>query len=123
MAKKFNFIKGRDGENEARNYLEKQGFKFISANYKNKIGEIDLVMMDKDCLVFVEVKLKTGTYSGNPEDMIDSRKLYQIKRTAESYAVENDLNIYKQKFRIDAVCIVKNTDNSIERINHYKNLY
>ena len=32
MAKKFNFIKGRDGENEARNYLEKQGFKFISAN-------------------------------------------------------------------------------------------
>ena len=79
--------------------------------------------MDKDCLVFVEVKLKTGTYSGNPEDMIDSRKLYQIKRTAESYAVENDLNIYKQKFRIDAVCIVKNTDNSIERINHYKNLY
>ena len=123
MAKKFNFIKGRNGENEARIFLEKLGLKFVEANYKNKIGEIDLVMIDGDWLVFVEVKLKTGRLTGNPEDMIDSRKLYQIRRTAESYVVENSLNIYKQKFRIDAVCIVKNNDNSIERINHYKNLY
>lgn len=123
MAKKFNFIKGRNGENEARIFLEKLGLKFVEANYKNKIGEIDLVMIDGDWLVFVEVKLKTGRLTGNPEDMIDSRKLYQIRRTAESYAVEKSLNIYKQKFRIDAVCIVKNSDNRIERINHYKNLY
>jgi len=123
MAKKFNFIKGRDGENEAKIFLEKLGFKFVEANYKNKIGEIDLIMTDGDTLVFVEVKLKTGVNSGNPEDMIDTRKLYQIKRTAESWAVENGLNIYKQKLRIDAVCIVKKTDNTIERINHYKNLY
>jgi len=123
MAKKFNFIKGRNGENEASIFLEKLGLKFVEANYKNKIGEIDLVMTDGDWLVFVEVKLKTGRLTGNPEDMIDSRKLYQIRRTAESYVVENSLNIYKQKFRIDAVCIVKNSDNRIERINHYKNLY
>jgi len=123
MAKKFNFIKGRNGENEARIFLEKLGLKFVEANYKNKIGEIDLVMTDGDWLVFVEVKLKTGRLTGNPEDMIDSRKLYQIRRTAESHVVENSLNIYKQKFRIDAVRIVKNNDNSIERINHYKNLY
>ncbi len=123
MAKKYNFIKGRQAESEARVYLERQGFKFIGSNYKNKIGEIDLIMTDGDFLVFIEVKLKTGTQNGNPEDMIDTRKLYQIKRTAEAYAVENNLNIYKQKVRIDAVCIVKNTDNTIERINHYKNLY
>jgi len=123
MAKKFNFFKGREGEKEAKIYLEKLGYQFLEANYKNKIGEIDLIMTDGDSLVFVEVKLKTGINSGCPEDMIDSRKLYQIKRTAESYAVENGLNIYKQKFRIDVVCIVKKTDKTTERISHYKNLY
>ncbi len=117
MAKKFNFIKGRQAEGEARVYLEKQGFKFISANYKNKIGEIDLIMSDNDWLVFVEVKYKSDDRMGIPEEMIDKNKIWQVKRVAESFLMERKKDLKKfEKYRIDAVCILG------KEIKHYENI-
>ena len=48
-------------------------------NYENKIGEIDLIVVDKDFLVFVEVKLKVGDMFGTPEEMINKRKLFVVE--------------------------------------------
>jgi putative endonuclease len=112
--KQYNFSKGRQGEEKAREYLENIGYILVAQNYENKIGEIDLVMRDKDWLVFVEVKYKLDDLFGRPEEMIDKRKIYQIKRVAESYVfLEKPKEI---KYRIDAVCILGN------EIKHYQNL-
>lgn len=114
--KKDNFIKGRKGEETAKNYLLTNGYKFIESNHRNDAGEIDLVMLDGDWLVFVEVKYKQNDAQGSPEDMLDKRKLNQVYRAAQMYLVTNSVNIAGQ-FRIDAVCILGNS------VKHYRNVY
>jgi len=119
-----NYKKGREGEEIARDYLIKKGFKLIESNYSNKLGEIDIVMSDKDWLVFVEVKLKVGDKFGHPEEMINKNKLSRIKRIAEGFLVlESPIANKFEKYRIDAVCIVLNEDKTVESINYYDNLY
>jgi len=123
MTKYKNYDKGRSGEEIAKEFLLKKGFELIDQNYENKIGEIDLIMKDKDWLVFVEVKLKIGDKFGIPEEMIGKRKLSQIKKVAESFLFFEKSKIKGlEKFRIDAVCIVLNEDDSINRINYYDNI-
>ncbi|HPT65849.1 MAG TPA: YraN family protein [Candidatus Woesebacteria bacterium] len=123
MFKKENYNKGKNGEEMAKIFLLEKGFNLIEMNYENVIGEIDLIMTDKDWLVFVEVKLKIGDKFGSPEEMINKRKLAQIKRVAESYLVlENDTIKNFKKYRIDAACIVLNEDQTLKRINHYMNI-
>jgi putative endonuclease len=118
MEKQFNYKKGREGEDLAKKYLINKGYGFIEANFENKIGEIDLIMRDKDWLVFVEVKYKRDDRMGIPEEMISSRKIWQVKRVAESYLVEKKREIgYFEKYRIDAICILGGD------IRHYENIY
>jgi putative endonuclease len=116
--KQYNYKKGRQGEEVAKEYLIKKGFNFIEANFEVDIGEIDLIMSDKDRLVFVEVKYKSDDKFGIPEEMIDKRKLAQIKRVAEIYLLKNPkMRKLFIKYRIDAVCILG------EKIRYYPNLY
>ena len=117
-AKALNYCKGRKSENEAKEYLIKKGFIFIESNFEVDNGEIDLIMSDKDWLVFVEVKYKSNDYMGYPEDMIDKRKIAQVKRIAQFYLLKNP-NIERKfgKYRIDAVCILG------DKITHYVNIY
>jgi len=115
--KSQNFRKGRLGEKLARSYLEKKGYRFINSNYRNKIGEVDLIMKDGAWLVFVEVKYKDGLLKGLPEEMIDIRKIYQVRRVGECFCQEEGININDSQCRIDAVCIVKIGQDI--NINHY----
>lgn len=128
MMKEFNKIqnykKGREGEEIAREFLIKKGFKLIESNYSNMLGEIDIIMSDKDWLVFVEVKLKIGDKYGTPEEMINKNKLTKVRRVAESFLVlEKETVKNFEKYRIDAVCIVLNGDKTVRSIKHYPNLY
>ena len=124
MSKIKNYNKGKEGEEIARNYLINKGFNLIESNYSNNLGEIDLIMSDKDWLVFVEVKLKIGNRFGQPEEMINKNKLNQIKRVAELFLVSKSQIAQKfVRYRVDAVCIELNEDITINRINYYDNIY
>jgi len=119
-----NYNKGKEGEEIAREFLVKKGFNLIESNYSNNLGEIDLIMSDKDWLVFVEVKLKIGDKFGHPEEMIGRNKLSQIKRVAQLFLVlESPIADKFEKYRIDAVCIVLNEDKTVNRVSYYDNLY
>ncbi len=115
--KQFNYRKGKGGELIARDFLIAQGFSLLEMNYKNTIGEIDLIMIDRCTLVFIEVKFKTDDLYGMPEEMITKKKLTQVRRVAELYLVINPKihKLYPQH-RIDAVCILGSV------IHHYKNI-
>jgi putative endonuclease len=117
-----NYKKGREGEEIAREYLIKKGFRLIESNYSNKLGEIDLIMVDKDILIFVEVKLKVGDRFGTPEEMINNHKLNRIRRIAEGFLILEKIAKSYQRYRIDAVCIVLDENKNVERINHYENV-
>ena len=112
--KQENFNKGRFYEEKAREFLENKGYTWIVSNYTNKIGEVDLIMRDKDWLVFVEVKYKTDDSLGIPEEMITNFKLSQVKKVAESYVFLEHPK--EEKYRIDAVCILG------DQIRHYENI-
>ncbi|MBU1129736.1 YraN family protein [Patescibacteria group bacterium] len=121
--KQFNYQKGKRGEEIARVFLEKKGYVMAEMNYQNRMGEIDLIMTDGDSLVFVEVKLKVGMRFGSPQDMINKKKLWKIRRMAEAYLMF-ELKIAKkyEKYRIDAVCIVLDESKEVEKITHYENI-
>lgn len=99
---------GNIGEEAAVQALKKRGYKIIARNYRTKMGEIDIVAKDGEYTVFVEVRLRKSNAFGSPADTIDRRKQQKIIKTAQMYAVKND--IYDTPMRFDAVLINADTD-------------
>ena len=81
---------GQEGEQIAANYLQKRGWKIHELNYRYSHSEIDLIVSNNDLLVFVEVKTRTNTSCGLPEDFVDEKKAQNIMKGAEYYIAEND---------------------------------
>jgi len=95
--------KGTEGENLAARFLEKQGYAILERNYRFDRGEIDLVARDGKELVFVEVKARHSKLYGAPEESITPAKEVQLKKVAEGYLYEH--NIENQSCRFDVVTI------------------
>src|SRR3989304_6598443 len=74
---------GNFGEDLALEFLKKKGYKLIKRNLKLFCGEIDLLMEEKNTLIICEVKTKSGTEYGEPQEEIDffkKRKLIQLAK-------------------------------------------
>ncbi|WCK52918.1 YraN family protein [Aneurinibacillus sp. Ricciae_BoGa-3] len=76
---------GRLGEETARKYLEEKGFVFQQANFRTKNGEIDLIMLDGNQLVFIEVKTRKSSLFGHGVEAITPRKQSKIRAVAIEY--------------------------------------
>ena len=66
--------RGALGENAAKRHLKKQGLKFLTANFADKHGEIDLIFRETETLIFVEVKTRTHETFSRPADAVDRPK-------------------------------------------------
>ena len=95
---------GKRSEIIAANYLKKKGYKILETNYKNKIGEIDVIAKDKDYIVFVEVKARMSGAFGHPFEAIDEMKQQKIHAVASLYLVKNKK--YGTNCRFDAISIL-----------------
>ena len=87
-----NFYKkflGRAGENKANEYLVKKGYKILTKNYKTHVGEIDIIALDKETIVFVEVKTRSGEGYGQPAEAVDYKKREKYVRVATEYLLRN----------------------------------
>ena len=108
---------GKKGEEYAKDYLIKNGYKIIDTNKRfSRFCEIDIIALDKNTLVFVEVKTRTTEICGSPFEAITKTKYQHIKQGLFLYLQENPQ--YK-KFRIDAISIVLQPQFKIE---HLKNV-
>lgn len=76
---------GEQTELLAVQYLLRHGLKLVAKNYRSRFGEIDLIMQDGATLVFVEVRLRTGSSFGGAAVSIDAGKQRRIISTAEQY--------------------------------------
>ena len=118
---------GKIGEDLARVYLEKLGWRILEQNYKTKYAEIDLVAekpanflgVGKPTLIFVEVRTKVGENFGTPEDTINKQKLWKVLQNSLSYSAFKN---WQGSSRIDAVCIVLRKDFSVQRLTHHENI-
>jgi len=76
---------GRRGERKAAAFLKRLGMRIIERNYKAPPGEVDIIAMDGETLVFVEVKARKGDSFGSPLEAVDLRKQRRITRAALFY--------------------------------------
>lgn len=98
---------GAKYEKIAEEYLKKQGLKLLTKNYRIKYGEIDLIFLDKEYLVFCEVKYRQFSNFGSPLEAVNKKKVKNIRKVAEFYLIQH---LYKenQKIRFDCVGILGN---------------
>jgi len=77
-------------EDIAAEFLQRQGLELLVTNYRNRTGEIDLIMVDDQTLVFVEVKQRRDSQFGRPEESVGMAKQAKLRRTAASYLQHHD---------------------------------
>jgi len=116
----FKRDEGKHGEDIACAYLKKQGYKIIDRNFRIRGGEIDIVALDKDTLVFIEVKTRRSNEFGTPLEAIGYWKLKALSKTAEFYRVTHPH--LPENMRIDAVAIILTNDATVASIELVKNI-
>jgi putative endonuclease len=76
---------GQEAEKLAAEFLQRQGLKLVTRNYRCRMGEIDLVMDDRGTLVFVEVRLRKSDHFGGAGASITAHKQSKLIRAAQHY--------------------------------------
>ena len=76
---------GRHAEALAARYLVRSGMKLVQKNFHCPMGEIDLIMLDQDAIVFVEVKYRSNKRFGHGMEFVDQRKQRKLRNTALVY--------------------------------------
>lgn len=74
-------------EKAAGSYLMKQGYQILQYNFRCRMGEVDIIAKDGAYLVFVEVKYRTNTASGEPLEAVDLQKQRKISKAAAYYCM------------------------------------
>lgn len=111
-------ILGKRGEDEAVKYLENKGYKVIERNFLCRQGEIDVIALDNDYIVFVEIKARTSTDYGLPSESVTKRKIKHITKAIQYYLYKR--NLEKENIRIDVIEMYANGDKF--NINHIKQI-
>lgn len=108
----------REGEEIAAKYLQKLGFKIIDRNFRARNTEIDIVSLDKNTLVFVEVKTRTSDKFGTPFEQIAFWKLKSLIKAAQHYKLTHPK--LPEAMRIDAISVQYNSEGP--QIEHIQNI-
>ena len=106
---------GNLGEKLARDQLKKKHHRILETNYNCPYGEIDIVSKQKDTLVFTEVRTKTGTDFGIPEESITRTKRERMRACAHYYLQTHE-NQHKT-WRIDVAAIEMDKNGKLLRID------
>ena len=94
---------GKESESVAATLLRKKGYKILEQNYRNKIGEIDIIAKDKDTIVFVEVKARRSRDYGHAKWAVTPKKQRKVSMVALYYLKETRQS--REKARFDVVTV------------------
>lgn len=116
---------GKRGEDIAAAYLEADGFVVFERNYRFERAEVDLVCFKPSAdgkrgeIVFVEVKTRTGSLYGRPEDAVDEAKILNVTKAARAWLYEQKME--SAPCRFDVVSVILSGDDSA--IEHFPNAF
>ena len=105
---------GDYGEDMAADYLQGRGYYVIERNFKNKLGEVDIIAKDKGTLCFIEVKTRESEEFGSPFEYVTPAKQKQIAKMAISYFQLKDLDDVRARFDVVAVTLDKDSSQQIK---------
>lgn len=107
---------GKIGEDIAANYLTRLGYKIIERNFECQQGEIDIIALHKEELVFIEVKTRTNTFYGEASESVNKFKIKHLLNSIKYYIYKR--NLQDEYIRIDIIEVYINGENI--KINHIK---
>ncbi len=102
MAKPTTIAIGGHWENLALEHLSSSGLELITQNFRCRMGEIDLVMLDQDCLVFVEVRYRKANRFASAACSVDRHKQRKLVRAAAAFLGKH-AHYYDHVVRFDVV--------------------
>ena len=91
---------GKEGERVAEEYLKKKGYRLVKRNYRCAAGELDLIVLDRRVVVFVEVKTRTGQTFGSPFEAVEFRKQRKMIQAAQYFLAEKKLQQRDARFDV-----------------------
>lgn len=110
---------GMWGEKIAGKYLQKNGYKIIETNFRCRQGEIDIIAIDREYLVFVEVRTRRGIEYGSPEESVTLAKKKKLISLAFAY-LQNHSNL-PSSWRFDVIAIEADQAGKIIRLELIQN--
>lgn len=107
---------GKNREKQAALFLEKQGFQVLQRNFRCRQGEVDIIGIHENCLVFVEVKYRSSSKAGMPEEAVGVQKQRKICQASDYFRLKHR-EYQTLQIRYDVVAMLS------DRIRWYKNAF
>lgn len=111
---------GKQGEQIALRFLEEKGYQILGSNYHTRFGEIDLIAQKDGVMVFVEVKTRTNTAFGLPEESVTLEKLAKIESAVLIWLQEHPDT--RDDWRLDVIAILLGNEGKIVDLQHFINV-
>ncbi|PHS12530.1 MAG: YraN family protein [Blastopirellula sp.] len=112
---------GQRGEDAAARFLKRLGYTILVRSDRSILGELDIVAVDGETIVFVEVKTRVSDSAGLPAEAVDDAKQQKLTRLALAYLKRNDLLEYSARF--DVIGILWPDSSKKPEITHYINAF
>ena len=110
---------GKWGEDQAAVYLEQRGYELVCRNRRTAYGEIDLICRKEGAFVFVEVKARTGSGFGLPEEAVTPAKQTHLISAIQSYLQETGQT--EEPWQIDVIAVVGRPGSASVEVEHFEN--
>lgn len=111
---------GNEAEDLACAYLEAKDWIVLDRNYFFQKAEVDIVATDRNYIIFIEVKMRSGTYFGYPEEHVTPAKEKNIKNAAEAWIYERKMETAVVRF--DVISIIQK-GNEAPKITHFEDAF
>ncbi|WP_052301471.1 YraN family protein [Planctopirus limnophila] len=112
---------GEQGEARAEKYLKELGYQILARNLRTRLGEIDLLALEGETIVFIEVKTRKSDARGRPEEAIHPRKQKQLSRVA--MALLKSKGWLHRQSRIDVITITGEPESPDCELRHYRHAF
>ena len=109
---------GKKGEQLAVDFLLKEGYIIRERNYRFEKAEVDIITQKENILAIVEVKIRSTSDFGNPEEFVKPKQIKNLVKAVDEYVNVNGLDV---EVRFDIIAIV--TSGKTYEIEHLKNAF
>jgi len=109
---------GKQGEQLAVEFLKKKGYEIVETNWTFQKAEVDIMAQKENILAIIEVKTRSTTDFGLPQDFVKTKKIQLLVKAVNEYVITNDLDV---TVRFDIVAIHKEANEFI--IEHLEDAF
>lgn len=112
---------GIRGEKAAAKYLKRHGYKVITTRLRQRYGEIDIIALEGETVVFVEVKTRRDASQGRGAEAVDSERQSRLTRAALAFLKSHGLLEYPSRF--DVIEVYWSNNQRSPKINHIREAF